>query len=196
MPKLDLDAIEQIKPDRLSAAVRRAGRGPLVSPDRAGGRPDRNGRQPRHARARAPGRASATGTTARTSCWSCCQARRCWSRTRARRCSRAGDIAAWPKGGTNGHHLVNRSSEPCTFVAISAGTGRRRRLSRHRHAAGRPTAATSTRTARLIRRGFGSHIARSPTARPGPCRSIRGHAGATAPPSCRARRSAGRGRRR
>ena len=36
---------------------------------------------------------------------------------------RAGDIAAWPKGDTNGHHLINRSAEPCTFVAISAGPG-------------------------------------------------------------------------
>jgi uncharacterized cupin superfamily protein len=36
---------------------------------------------------------------------------------------RPGDIAAWPKGDTNGHHLINRSSEPCTFVAISAGPG-------------------------------------------------------------------------
>jgi len=33
----------------------------------------------------------------------------------------AGDIAAWPKGSTNGHHLVNRSDRPCTFVAIGAG---------------------------------------------------------------------------
>ena len=32
-----------------------------------------------------------------------------------------GDIAAWPKGSTNGHHLINRSERPCTFVAISAG---------------------------------------------------------------------------
>ena len=36
---------------------------------------------------------------------------------------KAGDVAAWPKGDTNGHHLINRSSEPCTFVAISAGPG-------------------------------------------------------------------------
>lgn len=36
---------------------------------------------------------------------------------------KAGDIVAWPKGDTNGHHLINRSSEPCTFVAISAGPG-------------------------------------------------------------------------
>ena len=36
---------------------------------------------------------------------------------------KAGDIAAWPKGDTNGHHLINRSSEPCAFVAISAGPG-------------------------------------------------------------------------
>ena len=34
-----------------------------------------------------------------------------------------GDIAAWPKGEPNGHHLVNRSAEPCSFVAISAGPG-------------------------------------------------------------------------
>lgn len=34
---------------------------------------------------------------------------------------RAGDVAAWPMGSTNGHHLVNRSDEPCTFIALSAG---------------------------------------------------------------------------
>lgn len=34
-----------------------------------------------------------------------------------------GDIAAWPKGDANGHHLINRSDEPCSFVAISAGPG-------------------------------------------------------------------------
>lgn len=33
----------------------------------------------------------------------------------------AGDILAWAKGSTNGHHLINRSTEPCTFIAISAG---------------------------------------------------------------------------
>jgi uncharacterized cupin superfamily protein len=32
-----------------------------------------------------------------------------------------GDICAWPKGNTNGHHLINESSEDCSFVAISAG---------------------------------------------------------------------------
>lgn len=31
---------------------------------------------------------------------------------------RAGDIAAFPKGRANGHHLVNRSSADCVFVAI------------------------------------------------------------------------------
>ena len=36
---------------------------------------------------------------------------------------KAGDIAAWPKGEANGHHLINRSNEPCSFVAISAGPG-------------------------------------------------------------------------
>jgi uncharacterized cupin superfamily protein len=33
-----------------------------------------------------------------------------------------GDIAAWPKGVQNGHHLINRSNEPCSFVCVSAGT--------------------------------------------------------------------------
>ena len=32
-----------------------------------------------------------------------------------------GDVAAWPKGVTHGHHLINRSDEPCSFIAISAG---------------------------------------------------------------------------
>ena len=32
-----------------------------------------------------------------------------------------GDIAAWPAGSTNGHHLVNRTDRPCIFLAISAG---------------------------------------------------------------------------
>ncbi len=31
---------------------------------------------------------------------------------------RPGDCAAFPKGVANGHHLVNRSERPCTFVAI------------------------------------------------------------------------------
>lgn len=31
---------------------------------------------------------------------------------------RAGDCAAWPKGDTNGHHLVNRGDVDCSFVAI------------------------------------------------------------------------------
>jgi uncharacterized cupin superfamily protein len=35
---------------------------------------------------------------------------------------RAGDIAAWPKGRTNGHHLRNESSEDCSFVCLSGGT--------------------------------------------------------------------------
>ena len=34
----------------------------------------------------------------------------------------AGDVAAWPKGVRNGHHLINRSEEPCSFVCVSAGT--------------------------------------------------------------------------
>lgn len=35
---------------------------------------------------------------------------------------RAGDVLAWAKDVANGHHLINRSDEPCSFVAISAGT--------------------------------------------------------------------------
>jgi uncharacterized cupin superfamily protein len=31
---------------------------------------------------------------------------------------RAGDIAAFPKGVPNGHHLINRSDSECVFVAI------------------------------------------------------------------------------
>ena len=34
---------------------------------------------------------------------------------------KAGDILAWAKGSTNGHQLINRSKDACTFVAISAG---------------------------------------------------------------------------
>ncbi len=34
----------------------------------------------------------------------------------------AGDVAAWPKGSTNGHHLVNRTDADCVFVAIGGGT--------------------------------------------------------------------------
>jgi uncharacterized cupin superfamily protein len=32
-----------------------------------------------------------------------------------------GDVVAWAKGARNGHHLQNRSSEDCSFIAISAG---------------------------------------------------------------------------
>lgn len=31
---------------------------------------------------------------------------------------RAGDVAAFAKGVADGHHLVNRSARPCIFVAI------------------------------------------------------------------------------
>jgi uncharacterized cupin superfamily protein len=34
---------------------------------------------------------------------------------------RPGDVAAWPKGATNGHCLQNRTDTDCSFVAISAG---------------------------------------------------------------------------
>jgi uncharacterized cupin superfamily protein len=32
-----------------------------------------------------------------------------------------GDCAAWPKGSTNGHHLVNESDADCVFVVIGGG---------------------------------------------------------------------------
>ena len=35
---------------------------------------------------------------------------------------RAGDLAAWPKGTGNGHHLINESAEDCTFLAFGGGT--------------------------------------------------------------------------
>ena len=38
---------------------------------------------------------------------------------------RAGDIAAWPKGVRNGHHLQNRSLADCSLLAISAGDSAR-----------------------------------------------------------------------
>ena len=34
---------------------------------------------------------------------------------------RAGDVAAWPKGIRNGHHLQNRSEADCVMIAVSAG---------------------------------------------------------------------------
>ena len=33
----------------------------------------------------------------------------------------AGDILAWPAGTGNGHQLINRSAEPCSFICVSAG---------------------------------------------------------------------------
>ncbi len=40
---------------------------------------------------------------------------------KARTLLRPGDICAWPKGATDGHHLINESGSDCSFVAISAG---------------------------------------------------------------------------
>ena len=33
-----------------------------------------------------------------------------------------GDCAAWPKGSTNGHHLINESDRDCLFVVVGGGT--------------------------------------------------------------------------
>jgi len=32
-----------------------------------------------------------------------------------------GDCAAWPKGSTNGHHLINESDSDCAFVVVGGG---------------------------------------------------------------------------
>jgi uncharacterized cupin superfamily protein len=32
-----------------------------------------------------------------------------------------GDVAAWPAGVQNGHHLVNRTDSDCVFVAVGTG---------------------------------------------------------------------------
>jgi uncharacterized cupin superfamily protein len=34
---------------------------------------------------------------------------------------RAGDVAAWPKGVEDAHHIQNRSAEDCVMIAVSAG---------------------------------------------------------------------------
>ena len=34
----------------------------------------------------------------------------------------AGDVAAFPKGAANGHHLINESAADCSFIAIGGGT--------------------------------------------------------------------------
>ena len=34
---------------------------------------------------------------------------------------RPGDIAAWPKGTGNGHHLINEGDKDCTFVVVGGG---------------------------------------------------------------------------
>ena len=34
---------------------------------------------------------------------------------------RPGDCAAWPKGGSNGHHLRNDSDADCVFICMSGG---------------------------------------------------------------------------
>jgi len=36
---------------------------------------------------------------------------------------KAGDCAAWPKGVTNGHHLINESDRDCSFIVIGGGVG-------------------------------------------------------------------------
>ena len=38
-----------------------------------------------------------------------------------RKVIRAGDVCVWPKGVTDGHHLINESEADCVFVAIGGG---------------------------------------------------------------------------
>jgi uncharacterized cupin superfamily protein len=35
---------------------------------------------------------------------------------------RPGDCAAWPKGSSNGHHLRNESDQDCAFIVVGGGT--------------------------------------------------------------------------
>jgi len=35
---------------------------------------------------------------------------------------RPGDCASWPKGSTNGHHLINESDMDCVFLCVGGGT--------------------------------------------------------------------------
>ncbi|WP_200879097.1 cupin domain-containing protein [Sphingopyxis sp. MWB1] len=37
---------------------------------------------------------------------------------------RPGDIAVWPKGVENGHHLINETDSDCVFVALGGGKAR------------------------------------------------------------------------
>lgn len=37
-----------------------------------------------------------------------------------------GDVLVWPKGSTNGHHLINESESDCVFVALGGGPNRQR----------------------------------------------------------------------
>lgn len=39
---------------------------------------------------------------------------------------RPGDVLAWPKGSTNGHHLINESDADCAFVVVGGGEHRKR----------------------------------------------------------------------
>lgn len=41
---------------------------------------------------------------------------------KARTVLRGGDIAVFPAGVENGHHLVNESGQDCAFIALSAGS--------------------------------------------------------------------------
>ena len=34
---------------------------------------------------------------------------------------KSGDCAAWPKGSTNGHHLINESAADCAFIVVGGG---------------------------------------------------------------------------
>jgi uncharacterized cupin superfamily protein len=34
---------------------------------------------------------------------------------------RPGDVLAWPAGVQNGHHLINRSADDCSFICVGTG---------------------------------------------------------------------------
>ncbi len=37
-----------------------------------------------------------------------------------------GDIAVWPKGKADGHHLINESDTDCSFIVVAGGPNRQR----------------------------------------------------------------------
>ena len=114
MPKVDLASIEKVQKTGYPPPHRRTGPRPLGATPGPGVRPDRFG---------------ANVATLEPGAWS---SQRHWHEgedemvvmlggeavlveDEGETSLRPGDIAAWPKGIANGHHLINRSDQPCTL---------------------------------------------------------------------------------